>query len=683
MKKNTIKILASVLTLLVLVGMFGFLVSCGDGQDTTEPVDTTPLEERNHELVYNKKLGLTAWTVESSNPRVASGNAIVKSNGFRIVAHNEGHAVFTVRDYFGRSTTVEVDIGAAPDYKITFEAKPCDDKSIVDVKIDFNAKGTGSTNDTEAIQKAIDYGAEHGLDVCIPAGVYIIDKLELREGSVVRLQGKASDYIGEDCMNEENYQLLLGGSEFAVLRTSGNHKYMCINNAYQCAPDACNSNITFTGGVFDMKSNPKDGGVYSFVFSCAENITLEDTVMLDCYNEHTIQVSGCKNVTIKNCIFAGYVYVEGIQREALQVETAGKGCNGAVKYSENSAERIESADVLIEGCYFGPTPTNPAPPMGVGHHGANGHNGQTDCVNLTIKGCFFEDCGYAAIRQPNSEGLVIEDNTFVVEGRSNVVEKPSCIDLYILASNTTYKDSRGRTISISTADERYGVDAIIRNNTFRIEGNQSNFRVLQLTGSVHTVRGAQTMTAVFREDYTGGDIYSRSGFIVADRTFHDISFVNNKIDISARTLYNDAFVTAVAVVYGFECTGNDISTGTNAYSKSYNGTPGVSVAAKNGADAETRTIKSAMKRDIVFTLADGSSATLASASSESMAVTLKVNNDNGKLILTTDSAGKLYVSAEAKEGYVFDGWYTATGSPASIGGSVNAAVTYVAHFVAK
>ena len=128
--------------------------------------------------------------------------------------------------------------------------------------------------------------------------------------------------------------------------------------------------------------------------------------------------------------------------------------------------------------------------------------------------------------------------------------------------------------------------------------------------------------------------------------------------------------------------GNDISTGTNVYSKSSNGTPGVSVTAKNGADAETRVIKSAMKRDIVFTLADGTSATITSATSESKAVTLKTN-DNGRIILATDNAGKLYVSTEAAEGYVFDGWYTESGAPASISGSVNAAVTYVAHFVQK
>ena len=89
-----------------------------------------------------------------------------------------------------------------------------------------------------------------------------------------------------------------------------------------------------------------------------------------------------------------------------------------------------------------------------------------------------------------------------------------------------------------------------------------------------------------------------------------------------------------------------------------------------------------MKRDIVFTLADGSSATIASATIESKALTLKTN-DNGKIVLATDSAGKLYVSTEAAEGYVFDGWYTESGAPATISGSINAATTFVARFVQK
>ena len=36
-----------------------------------------------------------------------------------------------------------------------------------------------------------------------------------------------------------------------------------------------------------------------------------------------------------------------------------------------------------------------------------------------------------------------------------------------------------------------------------------------------------------------------------------------------------------------------------------------------------------------------------------------------------------------KVGYVFDGWYTESGAPATISGSINAATTFVARFVQK
>jgi parallel beta-helix repeat protein len=56
--------------------------------------------------------------------------------------------------------------------------------------VTYGAKGDGTTNDTAAIQTAIDYAKTTGAQVFIPSGVYRVSQLLLREGTI--LQGVTS-----------------------------------------------------------------------------------------------------------------------------------------------------------------------------------------------------------------------------------------------------------------------------------------------------------------------------------------------------------------------------------------------------------------------------------------------------------------------------------------------------------
>lgn len=677
MNKFTKKFFISVL--LITVCLCGAI---GCNQPSFEPPED-PSTVKGVQYVTYEQLGLTPYEITSSNPEIATVDFDFQDK-LCITAYLKGQVEITVKDYLGRVAFVSVEVQKNTEYEILTTPTACVDKSVVDVKIDFGAKGDGQANDTEVIQQAINCGAQKNAKVFFPAGVYVIDSLELQEKSNVVLQGKASDYIKEDCVNQENYQLMKEGKNFAVLRTAGAHKFMLINNPYKGEATSGRSDITFTGGVIDMDTNSYGGGVYSFVFTCGKNITLEETIMLDCYNDHTIQVSGCTNVKIKNCILAGYKYFSA-NREAIQVETAKSGCNSAATYS--TGEYYESNNVAIEGCYFGPTPINSAPPMGVGHHGAAAYMGRPDVTGLTIKDCIFEKCGYSAIRQPNTKNLVIEGNTFITDGKSDVTENPSCIDLYLLKQKVNYKLDDGSSVIVSTEKEKYGIDVIIKNNVFNIGGEESNYRAVTFGGESLSERGASIEKSFKRKENTDAEIFNHHGFYVNDRTIHDVEFLGNQINITATTTYTDAFIKSSVPIFGFDYLDNQINTN-NIYTENFNGNTGLMGDFRVGADAQKRVITSF--RDtykIIFNLPTGQKQTLTSQTDENNSLTLHTDG-NGEILLwielnkasQTSYHNYLVVSLKSNDGYVFDGWYTLSGEKVTIDGTIDQPTEWIAKF---
>ena len=118
-------------------------------------------------------------------------------------------------------------------------------QSVVSV-LTYGAKGDGTTNDTAAIQSAIDHAKTTGAQVFFPSGVYRVSQLTLRVGTI--LQGVSSGTYPDN-------NAIPGASVLARLANS--------NKDVLLAPDGANYCRIFDLAVDGNKNNNAKGhGLY-------------------------------------------------------------------------------------------------------------------------------------------------------------------------------------------------------------------------------------------------------------------------------------------------------------------------------------------------------------------------------------------------------------------------------------
>lgn len=123
---------------------------------------------------------------------------------------------------------------------------------------DFGAKGDGLTNDTYAMQRAIDYIIDYGGGIVdIPVGVYVIDGLsvagnvviqgESREDSVLKMRGSGTAIAFDDSDGGADKVRLIGPSDsgYSVGISVNNSAPLSITN---CSITNVNECMRLSGG---------------------------------------------------------------------------------------------------------------------------------------------------------------------------------------------------------------------------------------------------------------------------------------------------------------------------------------------------------------------------------------------------------------------------------------------------
>lgn len=222
---------------------------------------------------------------------------------------------------------------------------------IVSVK-DHGAKGDGTTDDTSAIQSALDAASDGGT-VFFPTGTY---------------------KITEPVICYSNQRIDLGGS--TILQGAA------IDNLMR---GYCTTSIGGYNGPHDIiiENGTFDGGAYTtnntlLGFCHGRNIVIRDCTFKNAYgNWHDVEINSSKYVLIDACDFEGSR--KGNQNGCL-IQLDGFNNTSTWPWNDGKVDSTKSTYIEIRGCHFYDDTVSPA----IGNHSA------LAVEHINIHDCTFE-----------------------------------------------------------------------------------------------------------------------------------------------------------------------------------------------------------------------------------------------------------------------------------------------------
>lgn len=262
-------------------------------------------------------------------------------------------------------------------YDITGNPLNSIDKSIFVNVRDFGAVGDGVTDDTAAIQTALDSLKDSGGTIFFPHGVYVITN---------------PIYFYSNQILDFDYSTILQGATIDNLIMSYCERAW---GGYDGTHDAVLKNAIFDGGAYEV-NNTLLGIVH------AKNIKIENCSFVNAYGTwHNIEINSSLNCKVLNCRFDGSRKTGAngcmIQIDAYTTDGTWPWANGAV--DGTLASQIE-----IAGCRFYNGETVP----GIGNHS------ETQSENIRVHDCIFDGCsGTRGAIRISAKNVDIYNNTFI------------------------------------------------------------------------------------------------------------------------------------------------------------------------------------------------------------------------------------------------------------------------------
>ncbi|MDR4949949.1 glycosyl hydrolase family 28-related protein [Neobacillus cucumis] len=217
---------------------------------------------------------------------------------------------------------------------IYWNGKSWVENSVFNIK-DIGAKGDGKTDDTKAIQNALNLARENiKITIYFPKGIYNTKTLRIYKNTSVNLDKDAViKRIGY------GYKLFVNG------------KWGDPNYAYGYNGEG---NIHFKGGTIDLNTNnfplSNDKGTTAFDLSHADNLSFRNLTIKNGQNGHYFQIASDENVIFEGCWFGDVRYTNFSSKnfELIQLEESRKisfpsfgGYDGTI-----------SKNITIKNCHF-------------------------------------------------------------------------------------------------------------------------------------------------------------------------------------------------------------------------------------------------------------------------------------------------------------------------------------------
>ena len=621
--------------------------------------------------VENPGWGFPAHTIEVADPNILSAELVKSSWNVTVTSHHVGETEIAVLDCFGHKATIKAKV--SENGNISYEAIPCTEEFISAAKygITGSKSSTNLPDQSSKLQSLINSTSEKGGgEIFIYPGFYNIKVITMREGVTLRMYSGFTD--AREGYTEELAEKVKKG-EVTVLILARD-----LNTNMKEFGRNGSSNFTLSGGVIDNDHSTQS----TLLFGLSKGITIENMIFKDMKNNHVIQVTGCNDVTIRNCMFAGFEWGGTFTRETIQIEQSHPGAhsgdhaNAPVRFEWG--EMYGCKNITIDSCYFGPSDELPGPHIAIGHHGT-AHEAVAD--NFKITNNVFDRPTYAAIRFASITNVEITGNTFIADKASNKFcdeEDPAFIILYSNTSNVTYDNIvDGRKITKAQSFEQAGTHNVnISNNSFTV-GKGSDKKILIATGNTASP-GILYKENILRQDTYNSQPYMLTGYFKSTNFFGNINFTDNTVKYEGQPAFK-TYAFRFQNIYGLNFENNTLDFVSCSFSKNDDGITGFSKSSiREGEKAKTYVIQGrATSRYVLLTHADGSEAKLIFTSTESHNL---VAGEGGRIELENDNKGNVIVKLIAEEGYVFDGWTTEKGAFTQSG---NVKITEKTNFTAN
>ena len=622
----------------------------------------------------------------------ADGNvaAAVKSDDgdkYEIRPIVPGTDTLTFHNNYGETATATVTVDE--NKKTTCVVTPFSAPKNSVIVTDLGAVGDNKTDSTTAIQGAINkMSAAGGGTVYVPAGKYRVGSLSMKPYVALRLAGYLPDATVGYNSETKKYAT---GKDIAVFTSNGNSisSFFFFNVVPQAYCTAGISHFSISGGMLDCQGKMKTAG-----FCCGEDIVFENCIIKDNPNNHAFQIEGCKNVVIRNVMFAGYNYPASngvLTRETIQIENTTPGAIGS-NYATNpiqcdDGDYFHNYGVSVIGCYFGKSDNYGSHLTAVGHHSASG--GLT-CDGFVFSGNVVDNPLYCGLHLLNVLNAEITDNVFISTsvGTYEMLGTDSAlVSLYGLAKNSSYTSSvNGKTVMFAYASEAPGNrHVVIENNTFKIGGKTRLRAVYMASPKSDLTLGAsyKKSTSEYRADGAKGTPFAVDGYVLNCNLIEDVCLSRNTFEITS-AINADTEFAYFSCVHGLVLEDNVIKNEKNVeFSRAYQGTKGFYVLNCYVGMEKVKcalTLSSAAKATVTVVSDAGSTVIPTPATNATLNLRTK---GHGQIDVETDLQGNLTVKVIADEGYVFSGFVDKDDAPFDLTGKFTSGTTIYAVFTAK
>lgn len=360
-----------------------------------------------------------SWTFDSVADMKASTNltdgSFAKTLGYYAV-NDGGASQYKIRTKTAGDTPNDGDLIAIGDSLV---AELVIKGNVICVN-QFGANGDGTTDDTAALQLALQYASANKVKLLLNQNsTYIVsNRVYLNSNTHIDLNGSTIQSVGDDAY-------------FKPVSTS------VLTSGYTGI-----TNITIENGTFKNK--------ITFVFFHSTNITVKNVLFDNAFKRsHLFDLGGCKNVKFINCeVYGNNDITDTYSNECIQTDFA---TQPGMPYFEAAAyDGIPTENVTVDRCYFHKKDADSNCIDAIGTHSHDPNLVSGDIKNITVKNCTFEGWYKNAFRLTKGRNIVIEGNKFIPKATTFATDYlTACIEIRTNETNN---------------DEYSTENIIIRNN---------------------------------------------------------------------------------------------------------------------------------------------------------------------------------------------------------------------------